>query len=225
VTNPPARRPTPAEVRREQKRQNKQAAAARRAAARRRRQWRIAGLSALAVAVVLGGAVWLFTGTRSHNPTASASTSAAPSASGACPSSAAAPANTAAFPGVPAGEDRALQKKPDVKAGTGDLTALKVTTLVEGKGPATKACQSLVVNYVGVNYKTGAEFDSSWKNSQTFPVTIGAGQVIKGWDQGLVGVKVGSRVQLDIPSDLAYGDGSGPTNGPLRFVVDVLSAS
>ena len=217
MTNPPARRPTPAEVRREQKRQNKQAAAARRAAARRRRQWRIAGLSALAVAVVLGGAVWLFTGTRSHNPTASAS--------GACPSSAAAPANTAAFPGVPAGEDRALQKKPDVKAGTGDLTALKVTTLVEGKGPATKACQSLVVNYVGVNYKTGAEFDSSWKNSQTFPVTIGAGQVIKGWDQGLVGVKVGSRVQLDIPADLGYGDGDQPQNGPLRFVVDVLSAS
>ena len=100
-----------------------------------------------------------------------------------------------------------------------------MTPLVEGKGAATKACQSLVVNYVGVNYKTGAEFDSSWKNSQTFTVTIGAGQVIKGWDQGLVGVKVGSRVQLDIPSDLAYGDGSGPTNGPLRFVVDVLSAS
>jgi FKBP-type peptidyl-prolyl cis-trans isomerase len=223
VTNPPARRPTAAALRREVKRRNKQAAAARRRPAQRRRQLRIIGLSGLAVVVVIGLAWWLFAGRGSNKP---AATSASASASAAaCPTSAASPAPTLPFPGVPAGADPALKTKPVVTKGEGDLTELKVKTLIEGKGPATKTCQSLVVNYVGVNYKTGEEFDSSWKNSQTFTVTIGAGQVIKGWDQGLVGVKVGSRVQLDIPPDLAYGEGTEPTKGPLRFVVDVLSAS
>jgi peptidylprolyl isomerase len=223
VTTPPPRRPTPAALRREQKRQNKKVAAARRAAARRRRQWRIAALSALAAIVVIGGAVWLIGGFKGKHPSASAGASA--SASGACPSAKAAPTTNQSFPPVPAGADPALKTKPVVKAGTGDVTELKVTPLIEGKGDPTKACQSIVVNYVGVNYKTGEEFDSSWKNSQTFSLVLGDGQVIKGWDQGLVGVKVGSRVQLDIPANLAYGEGSGATNGPLRFVVDVLSAT
>jgi peptidylprolyl isomerase len=77
-----------------------------------------------------------------------------------------------------------------------------------------------------VKYASGEEFDSSWKRSQAFDFQLG-GQVIQGWNQGLVGVKVGSRVQLDIPGSLAYGDkddGSGSPFGPLRFVVDVLAA-
>jgi peptidylprolyl isomerase len=124
------------------------------------------------------------------------------------------------------GTDPALKTKPAVTAGTGDLTALKVTTLIQGKGPAVQLDQHITVNYVGVSYKDGKEFDSSWSHGQPFDFTIGQGNVIKGWDQGLVGVKVGSRVQLDIPSDLAYGDnpGNGAPGGPLRFVVDVLSA-
>jgi peptidylprolyl isomerase len=124
------------------------------------------------------------------------------------------------------GTDPALQTKPAVSAGTGDLTALKVTPLIQGKGPAVAIDQHITVNYVGVTYKDGKEFDSSWSRSQPFDFTIGQGNVIKGWDQGLVGVRVGSRVQLDIPSDLAYGDnpGNGAPGGPLRFVVDVLSA-
>jgi len=120
--------------------------------------------------------------------------------------------------------DAALGTKPVVAKPSGTLTDLKVTTLVAGKGPATKAGQCVTVNYVGVSYKTGGEFDASWKNNQTFSLSLGGGQVIKGWDQGLVGVNVGSRVQLDIPSNLGYGDGNDPTNGPIRFVVDVLSA-
>jgi peptidylprolyl isomerase len=73
---------------------------------------------------------------------------------------------------------------------------------------------------------TGKEFDSSWKNNQPASFAIGVGQVIKGWDQGIVGQKVGSRVQLDIPKDLAYGDNpqSADVAGPLRFVVDILKA-
>ena len=130
------------------------------------------------------------------------------------------------FPGVPDGADPALKKKPEVKPGTGTLSKLVVTPIIEGKGPATANGQTLTVNYVGVKYATGEEFDSSWKRSQTFDFQLG-GQVIQGWNQGLVGVKVGSRVQLDIPGNLAYGDtddGSGSPTGPLRFVVDVLAA-
>ncbi len=124
------------------------------------------------------------------------------------------------------GTDPALKTKPAVSAGTGDLTALKVTTLIPGKGPAVQIDQHITVQYVGVTYKDGKEFDASWDHGQPFDFTVGQGKVIKGWDQGLVGVKVGSRVQLDIPADLAYGDnpGNGAPGGPLRFVVDVLSA-
>jgi peptidylprolyl isomerase len=124
------------------------------------------------------------------------------------------------------GADSALKTKPTVTAGTGDLTALKVTPLITGTGATVTAGQNLTVNYVGVTYKDGKEFDSSWSRSQPFDFVVGQGNVIKGWDQGLVGVKVGSRVQLDIPSDLAYGDnpGNGAPGGALRFVVDVLSA-
>lgn len=128
------------------------------------------------------------------------------------------------FPQLPAGADPALATKPTTGAGTGDLTKLTVTPLIEGKGPAAAAGQTITVNYVGVSFRTGTEFDASWKRSQPFSFTLGAGNVIPGWDQGLIGVKLGSRVQLDIPSDLAYGDdpaGGRPT-GPLRFIVDVL---
>ncbi|MBT8226315.1 MAG: peptidylprolyl isomerase, partial [Dactylosporangium sp.] len=120
-----------------------------------------------------------------------------------------------------------LQTRPTVAAGAGTLTELRVTTLVEGDGPATAAGQTIAVQYVGASYTTGEEFDASWSRGQPFSFALGQGQVIQGWDQGLVGVKVGSRVQLDIPSAMAYGDEStgGAPTGPLRFVVDVLSAS
>lgn len=119
-----------------------------------------------------------------------------------------------------------LTSKPVVAAGTGEVTKLAVTTLVEGSGAPVASGQTIKVNYVGVLYKTGAEFDSSWKSGQPASFQIGVGGVIPGWDQGLVGVKVGSRVQLDIPADLAYGDnpGGGRPGGPLRFVVDILEA-
>ena len=126
---------------------------------------------------------------------------------------------------LPADADPALQTKPTVTAGTGDLTELKVTPLITGTGAAVQDGQALMVNYVGVNYVTGEEFDTS-HGKQPFTFTIGRGEVIKGWDQGLLGVTVGSRVQIDIPAELAYGEsGDGATSGPLRFVVDVLSAT
>ena len=120
----------------------------------------------------------------------------------------------------------ALAKKPATGAGSGELSQLKVTPLIEGRGAATRAGQRITVNYVGVSYQTGEEFDASWNRGQPFSFQLGASQVIRGWDRGLVGVKVGSRVQLDIPSELAYGEitSGGRPAGALRFIVDVLAA-
>ena len=86
----------------------------------------------------------------------------------------------------------------------------------------------MTVNYVGVLYKTGKVFDASWKHNETFSFELGAGEVIRGWEQGVVGMRVGGRRELIIPSKLAYGStGSGsniPPNATLIFVVDLLSA-
>jgi peptidylprolyl isomerase len=114
----------------------------------------------------------------------------------------------------------ALAKQPVVKAGTGTLKKLAVTQLVRGTGPAVKAGQTVTANYVLVSYKTGELIDSSWQRGEPFSTAIGAGAVIKGWDQGIPGQKVGSRFQLDVPAALAYG----PQQGDLRFVIDILAA-
>ena len=193
-------------------------AAAKRAKAKRRKllMQRVTRLSfpVIVVAVVVG-LVWWGIQSKEPNGTAEAQASAAPSDT-------AAPAAT-----LPADADPALQTKPTVTAGTDPVTALKSTTLIAGTGPAVKSGQTISVNYVGVKYATGEEFDSSWSRNAPASFPIGTGNVIKGWDQGLVGVTVGSRVQLDIPADLAYGENptDGRPGGALRFVVDILGTS
>ena len=81
---------------------------------------------------------------------------------------------------------------------------------------------------MGVNYSNGKEFDSSFDSGQPFTFTLGAGEVIPGWDEGVEGMKVGGRRQLIIPPRLAYGaEGSPPAIGPnetLIFVIDLLDA-
>ena len=103
---------------------------------------------------------------------------------------------------------------------------LVIKDLIVGTGPEAKAGQTVTVNYVGVLFKGGKEFDASWKRKEPFTFTLGNGSVIKGWDQGVVGMKVGGRRQLVIPSNLAYGPkGSGssiPPNATLVFVIDLL---
>jgi peptidylprolyl isomerase len=83
--------------------------------------------------------------------------------------------------------------------------------------------------YVGVNYKNGKEFDSSWSRYEPYSFQLGAGMVIPGWDQGVQGMKVGGRRELIIPPELAYGpEGSPPAIGPnetLVFVIDLLAVS
>lgn len=106
---------------------------------------------------------------------------------------------------------------------------LGVYPLIKGEGPMVKSGQTITVEYVGQLYPEGEVFDESWSNDQPISFAIGIGQVIKGWDEGLVGQPVGSRVILVIPSELGYGEsGQGetiPPNADLIFVVDVLQAS
>ncbi len=121
-----------------------------------------------------------------------------------------------------------LSKKPTAPVGHGSPpTKLITTDVIKGTGAEAKSGSSVVVNYVGVIWKTGKEFDSSWKRSETFPFTLGSGGVIKGWEEGVVGMKVGGRRILEIPAALAYGSKgtSGiPPNTPLTFVIDLLKA-
>ncbi|MEO6126379.1 MAG: FKBP-type peptidyl-prolyl cis-trans isomerase [Ilumatobacteraceae bacterium] len=117
--------------------------------------------------------------------------------------------------------------KPTVEVPTTMPTKLVVTDLTEGTGKPAEAGDIVNVNYVGVRSVDGTEFDNSYDRGQTFAVTLGAGSVIQGWDQGLVGIKAGGRRQLDIPADLAYGDNpSGDiiqAGDALTFIVDAVS--
>jgi peptidylprolyl isomerase len=124
----------------------------------------------------------------------------------------------------------ALSKKPTVSVPKGPPPShLVVKDLIKGRGTAAAANRTVTVNYVGVLYKTGKEFDSSWSRNQPFTTPLSAGSVIPGWVQGIQGMKVGGRRELIIPPALAYGKtGSPPTippNSTLVFVVDLLSVS
>lgn len=120
-------------------------------------------------------------------------------------------------------------EKPTVDLPAESPTELQVTTLVEGEGPEASEGDTVTVHYVGVLSADGTEFDNSYDRGSPFPVLLGGGGVIEGWDEGLVGVQAGERVQLDIPADLAYGDtGSPPAIQPgdaLTFVIDVLAVT
>jgi peptidylprolyl isomerase len=128
---------------------------------------------------------------------------------------------------TPTAGEADINTQPKVPKGTGAApTALKAETLVAGSGAAIKSGQQATVNYVGVLFKTGKEFDSSWgKGKQPFQFALGSGQVIPGWDQGVLGMKVGERRRLTIPAALAYGaQGSPPKigpNEPLIFDIDL----
>lgn len=107
--------------------------------------------------------------------------------------------------------------------------SLQVKTLITGTGAKVKTGQNLAVQYTGVIWRTGKVFDSSWSRNQPFTTVIGQGQVIKGWDSGLVGQNVGSRVLLVIPPAQGYGTAGASSAGikgtdTLVFVVDILAA-
>lgn len=107
-----------------------------------------------------------------------------------------------------------------------EVKELKITDVTTGTGNPVKSGDSVEVNYVGT-FLNGQKFDSSYDRNKTFSFTVGAGNVIKGWDQGLVGMKVGGKRELLIPSDLAYGaagvPGTIPPNTPLKFEIELVS--
>jgi peptidylprolyl isomerase len=142
--------------------------------------------------------------------------------------SAATPEATATETATPAAAPTAEAKKPAVKVPKGKPPKkLIIKDLKEGDGPAAKPGDTVAVQYVGVNFNGGKQFDASWDRGEPFSFPLGAGQVIKGWDVGVAGMKVGGRRMLVIPPDLGYGpDGQPPVikpNETLVFVIDLLA--
>ncbi|SDD52889.1 peptidylprolyl isomerase [Sanguibacter gelidistatuariae] len=115
-----------------------------------------------------------------------------------------------------------------VQPGFSGPADLITQVLSEGDGPVVEAGQSVTVNYSGWLQSTGEKFDSSWDRGTTFDVSpVGSAAVIDGWNQGLVGQKVGSKVMLVIPPELGYGaQGKDPIPGDatLVFVVEIIAA-
>lgn len=150
------------------------------------------------------------------------------------PEAAAPKAECAPLGDIPAGGDG---KPTTVDLPTAKTTGEVETTVLEpGDGPEVTDASYVTVDYLGIACSTGKQFDSSWDRGE--PITIAmpsaeptatAFSVIPGWNQGLLGQQQGARVQLDIPSELAYGaQGSPPdiaANDPLTFVVEILEVS
>jgi peptidylprolyl isomerase len=106
---------------------------------------------------------------------------------------------------------------------------LVVKEIEKGSGAEAKAGDELTVQYVGVNYKSGKEFDASWDRGEPFPFTLSEGSVIPGWVKGIEGMKVGGRRELIIPPSLGYGAAGRPPaippNETLVFVIDLLEVN
>jgi len=140
--------------------------------------------------------------------------------------SSAAPAQSTTTATTPA--PAKARPKPKVKVPSGKPPKkLVIKDLIPGTGQAAKAGDPITVNYIGVDFANGKPFDNSYDRGQPFPFQLGGGQVIPGWDRGLVGMKVGGRRELVIPPSLAYGPQGQPPvikpNETLVFIVDLLS--
>ncbi|MGY4920456.1 FKBP-type peptidyl-prolyl cis-trans isomerase [Streptomyces sp. 900116325] len=120
--------------------------------------------------------------------------------------------------------------KPEIDLPGGDApTELTTRDLVVGDGLEAKPGRVVQVHYVGVTFESGKEFDTSWDRGQTFKFAVGGGKVIKGWDRGVRGMKVGGRREIIVPPRLGYGNQSPspliPAGSTLVFVVDLLSVA
>jgi peptidylprolyl isomerase len=120
-------------------------------------------------------------------------------------------------------------EKPEVEIPPGQDPSyrLEIDDLIVGEGEEAAAGHLVEVHYVGVAWSDGNQFDASWDRGDTFKFGLGKGQVIQGWDEGVVGMKVGGRRRITIPPMLGYGKrGAGGVIGPdetLVFVVDLVS--
>ncbi len=125
------------------------------------------------------------------------------------------------------GERRLDRVKPEIDfPDSGVPDQLRIIDEIQGRGNPVTAGDRISCHYVGVAFSTGEEFDASWNRGTPLTFKVGSGQVIQGWDQGLLGMRVGGRRRLEIPAELAYGkEGAGTTIAPneaLIFVVDLL---
>ncbi|MCT1455874.1 FKBP-type peptidyl-prolyl cis-trans isomerase [Kocuria rhizophila] len=125
------------------------------------------------------------------------------------------------------GQRKLDRSKPEVDFPQDPVpTELRIVDEIQGAGKEATPGATVSCHYVGVTYSGGEEFDASWNRGEPLDFTVGIGQVIQGWDQGLLGMKVGGRRRLEIPSEMAYGKrGAGAQIGPdetLIFVVDLL---
>ena len=122
----------------------------------------------------------------------------------------------------------AANEKPEVEVASDQPPSyqLELEDLTVGDGEEAVSGRVVEVHYVGVSWASGQQFDASWDRGATFKFGLGKGQVIAGWDQGVVGMKVGGRRRITIPPMLAYGKrGAGGVIGPdetLVFVVDLI---
>lgn len=132
---------------------------------------------------------------------------------------------------IPADVQKQLEEQMAQQNALKELQAeggeVESTDLTEGTGTEAVAGKKVTVNYVGTLKSDGSEFDSSYGRNQPFSFTLGGGQVIQGWDQGVVGMKVGGKRKLVIPADLAYGAQSPsdkiPANSDLVFEIELLN--
>ncbi|MFF0483288.1 FKBP-type peptidyl-prolyl cis-trans isomerase [Streptomyces sp. NPDC004435] len=119
--------------------------------------------------------------------------------------------------------------KPEVEVPAGEApTELTVRDIVVGTGPEAKPGMVLRVHYVGVAFASGREFDASWDRGEPYKFALGGGKVIKGWDRGVRGMRVGGRREIVVPPRLGYGKQSPtpliPPGSTLVFVVDLVAA-
>jgi peptidylprolyl isomerase len=120
------------------------------------------------------------------------------------------------------------REKPQVEVPSDQPPSYQLESedVIVGEGEEAVSGRVVEVHYVGVSWKSGEQFDASWDRGSTFKFRLGKGKVIAGWDQGVLGMKVGGRRRLTIPPMLAYGKrGAGAVIGPdetLVFVVDLV---
>lgn len=125
-------------------------------------------------------------------------------------------------------EESPSAEKPATATAVADVTELKIEDTKVGTGAEAVAGKTVTVHYTGW-LTNGRKFDSSKDHGQPFSFPLGAGQVIKGWDQGVAGMKVGGTRKLTIPASLGYGDDGAPPvippNATLVFEVELLAVN
>jgi peptidylprolyl isomerase len=161
----------------------------------------------------------------SAGATAASSTAAASASTTSTSASASATSTTTSSTPLPA----ALKSKPKVTPPSGPAPKkLVIKDLIKGSGPVATPTSTVNVQYVGVLYKGGKQFDASWNDGSGQPVSLPLSGVIKGWQQGIPGMKIGGRRELIIPPGLAYGPTAQakiPANSTLVFVIDLHGLS